>query len=234
MRDNRFYIIGSETICLIIIGLSFCACGVSDIKGFETDATIHHEYSLPLGSYLVQVDNMVDKFELSPLLPEDELVYPNLFQYRGYTFRTPYEYDTVFITRVDLSEFRQYSDKISYLMFRGNVENCSHATIWIQGYFSTSNPATRIDSIFVDGPLKISSSEFNGGDIIQCRSSLKNDVHFPQNRIQSILSSTKIEVYVRCKFPDFEGKPVIYPDSMMISIQMAFRAGVDMDLNEFK
>jgi hypothetical protein len=219
----------SVYLAFIVVLAGVAGCNYT-IESIVVEKSYHPSFSIPLLEVNVTGDDLIDDLQLKPVLPDTLTSPAGLFELYGLSYKTPANYNTVIVRDFSLSDFEEYMDDVTRLMFRVNVTNYTHGRVKMQVYFHEDNGSLPIDSLFAAGPLQVSGGTIKDKSIVHFES-LRNDEEFSHSRIMALSNCTSIKITLFVYFPQ-DAVAVQLNEASAVNVQVALRTGIDIDPNE--
>ena len=219
-------------IILFLSVLAFNSC--IDENATDIDPTIIYdaEFSLPLGSDTLLMEQLVQTVTLIPILGDFDKDTIPYFLYDSVYYYSPESLSDSTSAPLILTPFESDTATITSLMFRMNVTNLIPAEFLIQVYFADSNNII-LDSLYEDGPFRLDPAQTDEyGNVIGLWEILKDD-NLPPEKIEKISDMTNVILSSTMIIPDSSTDSIpFYPDQSLW-IQVGIRVRLKMTIDVF-
>ena len=217
---------------LIIISYG---CIDNDIRNMEGNVLFSPEYSIPVGSDSVTMEEAIEGYPYDLILIPDTTNLPDsisVFLYDSLSYYNPLYFDYSQESYYDLGQLSNKIDFITSLMLRLNCINGFPSRVELQVYFLNQDNA-ELDSAFSDGPLAIQAASVNSdGQVTEKFELYEHDVYLDEHFIDILSQTTHIRVISRIELVNFSLQNVKYFRDNDFWLQLGLRAKLEIPIDE--
>jgi hypothetical protein len=234
MQTNSQFNTVHNFFLFILVIFNLQACIKNDPTNISSDITVQPEYSLPIGTPTVWMNEFVASINLG--MPLDSL---QPFADSANTFFYDNSYYTILsVLHYSMTEpfsfitFKNQLDKIKSFMLRFNAVNQIPMDINLQVDFRDENNQV-LASLFRDSALTIPAATIDiQGNVISQSQLMKVDNYFTHDEIIALTDVQNISITTQLIIINPQGTIIRFYSSQDLLIQIGLRIAFDISLND--
>jgi hypothetical protein len=236
MLVNRQFNIIRIFFLLVLVIFSQQACIKNDPTNISSEIAVQPEYSLPIGTPTVWMNEMVTSVDLGE--PLDTTLQPITDSVNTFLYNNSYYKPSEHVFYYSITEpfsfitFKNQLDKIKSFMIRVNTINQIPAEIKLQVSFRDEYNNV-IALLFSDSALTIPAATFdNRGNTIAPSQLMKVDNTFSKDEIAALTDVQNILITTQLTIHNPKGTFIRFYPTQNLWIQIGLRIKFDISLND--